>query len=76
MSWQAWTTIGVVLGMILILIRGRFGPDVVVVGAVSLLVFLGILTPSQALAGMANPGMATVAVLYVVVCGLTETGAV
>ncbi|HED53847.1 MAG TPA: SLC13 family permease [Phycisphaerales bacterium] len=76
MTWQAWTTIGVVLGMILVLIRGRFGPDVVVVGAVALLVFLGILTPSQALAGMANPGMATVAVLYVVVCGLTETGAV
>lgn len=76
MTWQAWTTIGVIVSMILVLARGRFGPDVVVVGAVSLLVFLGVLTPGEALAGMANQGMATIAVLYVVVCGLTETGAV
>lgn len=76
MSWQAWTTVGVILAMVLVLIRGRYGPDVVVVGAVALLVFLGVLTPSEALDGMANQGMATIAVLYVVVCGLTETGAV
>lgn len=76
MTWQAWTTIGVIVAMILVLARGRFGPDVIVVGAVALLVFLGVLTPGQALDGMANQGMATIAVLYVVVCGLTETGAV
>ncbi|MEM8756986.1 MAG: SLC13 family permease [Planctomycetota bacterium] len=76
MIWQAWTTIGVIGLMVALLARGRFGTDVVVVGAAALLVFLGILTPGEALAGMANPGMATVAVLYVVVCGLTETGAV
>ncbi len=76
MSWQAWTTLGVILAMVLTLARGRFGPDVVIVGAVALLVFLGVLTPGQALGGMANEGVATIAVLYVVVCGLTETGAV
>jgi len=76
MSWQAWTTIGVIISMIFVLARGRFGPDVIVVGAVALLVFLGVLTPGEALNGMANQGMATIAVLYVVVCGLTETGAV
>ena len=76
MSWQAWTTLGVILAMVLTLARGRFGPDVVIVGAVALLVFLGVLTPAQALSGMSNEGVATIAVLYVVVCGLTETGAV
>ncbi|MCA9272169.1 MAG: anion permease [Phycisphaerales bacterium] len=76
MTWQAWTTLGVILAMVLVLVRGRYGPDVVIVAAVSLLVFLGVLRPDEALAGMSNQGVVTIAVLYVVVCGLTETGAV
>ncbi len=76
MNWQAWTTLGVILAMVLVLVRGRYGPDVVTVAAVALLVFLGVLRPDEALAGMSNQGVATIAVLYVVVCGLTETGAV
>jgi di/tricarboxylate transporter len=42
----------------------------------TLLLVSGILTPQEALAGFANQGMLTVAVLYVVVSGLTETGTV
>ncbi|MFI4893990.1 MAG: SLC13 family permease [Phycisphaerales bacterium JB058] len=76
MNWQAWTTLGVILAMVLVLVRGRYGPDVVIVAAVAQLVFLGVLRPDEALAGMSNQGVATIAVLYVVVCGLTETGAV
>lgn len=76
MTWQAWTTLGVILAMVLVLVRGRYGPDVVIVAAVALLVFLGVLQPEEALAGMSNQGVATIAVLYVVVCGLMETGAV
>ena len=76
MTWQGWATIGVILAMLAVLVRGRFGPDVVIVGAVALLVFLGVLTPKDAIAGMSNEGVVTIAVLYVVVCGLTETGAV
>ncbi|MEM9166571.1 MAG: SLC13 family permease [Planctomycetota bacterium] len=76
MDWQAWLTLGVIGLMVLVIARGRFGPDVIVVAAAALLVFSGVLTVDQALSGMANPGMITVAVLYVVVCGLTETGAV
>lgn len=76
MTWQAWATIAVILAMLVVLVKGRFGPDVVIVGAVALLVFLGVLTPKDAVAGMSNEGVVTIAVLYVVVCGLTETGAV
>ncbi|MEO1583907.1 MAG: SLC13 family permease [Planctomycetota bacterium] len=76
MQWQAWATILVVVLMVLGVARGRAGTDIVVVASVVLLVLLGILTPNEALAGMANPGMITVAVLYVVVAGLNETGAV
>jgi di/tricarboxylate transporter len=45
-------------------------------GALTVLLVTGVLTPAEALAGFANPGMLTVAVLYMVVSGLTETGAV
>ncbi|MEL7484042.1 MAG: SLC13 family permease, partial [Planctomycetota bacterium] len=76
MSWQGWATIAVVVLMVAGVARGRTGTDIVLVASVALLVFLGILTPGEALAGMANPGMITVAVLYVVVAGLNETGAV
>jgi len=74
--WQGWATIAVVGLMVAGVARGRTGTDIVLVASVALLVFLGILTPGEALAGMANPGMITVAVLYVVVAGLNETGAV
>lgn len=76
MEWQGWATIAVVGLMIAGLVRGRVGSDVVIAAGVALLVLLGVLTPAEALSGMANPGMITVAVLYVVVCGMTETGAV
>lgn len=76
MPWQGWATIAVVGLMVAGVARGRTGTDIVLVASVALLVFLGILTPGEALAGMANPGMITVAVLYVVVAGLNETGAV
>ncbi len=76
MEWQGWATIAVVGLMVAGVARGRTGTDIVLVASVALLVLLGILTPAQALDGMSNPGMITVAVLYVVVAGLNETGAV
>jgi di/tricarboxylate transporter len=36
----------------------------------------GILSPSEALSGLSNPGLATVAVLFVVATGLVDTGAI
>ena len=45
------------------------------VGAVVLCGLVGIIKPSEAFSGFANPGMLTVGALYVVVAGLTETGA-
>jgi len=74
--WQGWITLGVIGLTLAALIRGRVGPDIVLAAAVAILVFAGVLSPAEALAGMANEGLATVAVLYVLVAGLTETGAV
>ncbi len=50
--------------------------DIIMSAGLTLLLVSGILLPEEALAGFANQGMLTVAVLYIVVSGLTETGAV
>ena len=44
--------------------------------ALALLLVFGVLGPVEALAGFANPGVITIATLYVVAAGLKETGAV
>ncbi|HUY34032.1 MAG TPA: SLC13 family permease [Pirellulales bacterium] len=73
---DAWFTLGVVGLIFGLLIRTRIAPDVVLIGGVALLLLKGILQPSQALAGMANEGMATVGVLYIVGAGVRQTGGV
>jgi di/tricarboxylate transporter len=50
--------------------------DIIMSAGLTLLLVSGILLPEEALAGFANQGMLTVAVLYIMVSGLTETGAV
>jgi di/tricarboxylate transporter len=72
---QAWITLAVVALVIGLLAATRVGPDLVLLGAVTLLLTLGVLRPADALAGFANEGMITVGVLFVVAAGLHETGA-
>ncbi|MEZ5502201.1 MAG: SLC13 family permease [Halioglobus sp.] len=76
MSTDAWITLLVVGLSLACLVSNRFSPEIVLVGALSSLLLVGVLDTSQALAGFANPGLVTVAVLYVVVAGLVDTGAV
>jgi di/tricarboxylate transporter len=76
MTWEAWLSVGVVGLVIGLLALTRFAADVVLVGGVTILLLSGVLTPSQALSGLSNEGMVTVAVLYVVAAGLRETGAI
>ena len=76
LGWQGWLSIGLVALSFILFLRTRVAPDVITSGALTVLLVTGVLTPGEALAGFANPGMLTVAVLYIVVSGLTETGAV
>jgi di/tricarboxylate transporter len=76
MGWEAWLTlavIGVCFGM---MAATRVAPDIVMTMGLTILLVSGVLSPAEALAGFSNEGMLTVAVLYVVVAGLTDTGAV
>ncbi len=76
MTWDAWLAIAVVVFVIGSLALTKLAADVVLVAGVTFLLLSGVLTPAEALAGLSNEGMVTVAVLYVVAAGLRETGAV
>ncbi len=76
MGLDAWFALFVVASVLGMLVFTRVGADIVFMGGLTLLLTLGVLSPGDALAGFANPGMITVAALYVVVAGLQETGGV
>ncbi|USZ49732.1 SLC13 family permease [Halomonas sp. DN3] len=76
MVWDAWLSSFTVVGVLLALALTRIAPDAILLAAMSLLLVTGVLSPDEALAGFANPGVMTIAALYVVAAGLKETGAV
>jgi di/tricarboxylate transporter len=76
MVWEGWFAIGVTTLCFTLLALTRYSPDTIMVGGLTLLLLAGVLSPEEALAGLANEGMVTVGVLYVVVSGLRETGGI
>ncbi|WP_368733725.1 SLC13 family permease [Glutamicibacter soli] len=75
-DFDAVFTMVVVALVLIMLVVTRLSADIVVMGAALVLMLTGILAPEEALSGFSNTGVLTVAVLYVVAAGLTETGAV
>ena len=75
-TYQAPTTVAIVLMVFVLLAVTSWAPDLILLFAVSLLLLLQIVTPAEALAGLANEGMVTIAVLCVVSAGVQETGGV
>ncbi|MEQ9379945.1 MAG: SLC13 family permease [Pirellulales bacterium] len=82
MPWEAWLTFVVVLTVVIALVGELAGADVVLTSGLVVLIAAGEFTGSerlptieQGVAGLGNPGLATVGVLFVVVAGLTHTGA-
>jgi len=75
MSHDGWIVIAVVAATGLGLSITRIGSDLILVSALTVLLLLNVISPEVALSGFSNPGLAAVAVLYVVVSGCIETGA-
>jgi len=75
LDWTAWATLATVLGMLVVLVREMARPDVTLVGAVAVLVALGILTPQEAFSGFSNGAVIAVGSLFVVAAGVQNTGA-
>ena len=74
LSWQGWATIAVTLGVFVLNAIATLPAEIIFLGGTAVLYVSGILTEEDALAGFSNPGMITVAVLYIVVTGLSQTG--
>ncbi len=82
MPWEAWFTVGVVCLLIIGLARNFGPPDLLALGALTLLIVVGKLSgstrlpvPEDAVANFGSTALVTVGVLFVIVTGLTQTGA-
>jgi di/tricarboxylate transporter len=80
MIWEAWVVLVVVVLLLYALARNLAAPDIVLMGAVTILMTMSLASdrfpsPRVMAAGFGNEGLLTVAVLFVVAAGLTETGA-
>lgn len=76
MDWQAWLAISLTLGVLITLTVTRLDPHLVMMAALAILSVVGVLGPEEVLAGFGNPGLITVAAMFVVAAGLDASGAI
>lgn len=79
MSWEAWFTLAIVFAMVVAMAR-NMATDMIMLGAVVMFLAAGLFSDAfpdagKLLSGLGNEAVVTVAVLYVVVAGLSRTGA-
>jgi di/tricarboxylate transporter len=75
MSWQAWLTLIVVIGTVVLLVRDTVQPAIAVLGADIVLMVAGVIDTEAAFSGFSNPAPITVAALFVVAAAVAKTGA-
>ncbi|WP_168012180.1 SLC13 family permease [Halomonas salinarum] len=76
MSLDAWLAVAVVVAVFPMMALTRIGTDMILLGAVVVLMTLGVIGPDQALAGFSSSGLFTVAFMYVLVASIRETGGI
>ncbi len=74
MSWPIIVTFATLASIVAGLTLTKIAPDMVLLGALAILIVSGIVTPEEALSGFANEGLATVGALFIVAEGLRQTG--
>ncbi|MDE2460069.1 MAG: SLC13 family permease [Gammaproteobacteria bacterium] len=75
MPLNAWLAVAVTLLCLVALATTSIGTDLVMVGAITVLMLLRVITPEQAFAGFANDSVLSIAALFAVAAGLRETSA-
>ncbi|HSK15057.1 MAG TPA: SLC13 family permease [Gaiellaceae bacterium] len=75
MGWQAWFTLAVVVATVGVLVSERVAPAFAVLGAVTVLLVVGVVDAEQAFSGFSNPAPLTVAALYVLAGAVQKTRA-
>jgi di/tricarboxylate transporter len=80
MPWEGWFTLILLAGVLYALAREIAGPDVVMLGAMAILMGMGAISPlfpspKEIVGQFGNEGLVTVGTLFVVAAGLSQTGA-
>lgn len=76
MEWQGWFSIFLTLTVLLVLIFSKTKPHFVMLSAMTLLSVTGVLTIEESLAGFSNPGLITVAAMFVLAAGVYASGGI
>lgn len=74
-GWEAWFTLGVIAIIVVALMKEIARPELILLGALGLLLFAGVVGPETAFQGFANPAVFTIGALYVVAAGIQRTEA-
>ena len=74
LGWQAWYTVVVVLAMFLSLIYTKIRTEMAFLATITALFVAGVLDIKGAFGGFSSESVLVVAVLFVVIAGLTNTG--
>ena len=75
MQAEAWTTLAILVLVLIAIAREFAAPDVAMAGGLLALGALGVLDATETFAGFANPVLPAIAGLLMVSAGLRETGA-
>lgn len=73
LPWKAWMAFSILCLLLALLIKNTFPTQVAMLLALLAMLAFKVVTPSQALTGFSNTGVATVAVLFVVAEGIQRT---
>lgn len=69
-------TLLVLVAVLSALMSNKLPAEVIMMAALVAVLLGGVISPEQALVGFSNPGLMTVAILYVVAAALRDTGAI
>src|SRR5690606_10341311 len=76
MGWDAWLTVALTFFALGALAFTRIGPHMVMMLVLIVLSATGILSGGEGLQGFSNPGLITVAAMFIVAAGINATGGI
>ena len=76
MTFEGWITLGTLAVIIGLMLTNRFGIDIIMFGGLVALMLMGVLEPTTAIRGFADPSVIMIAGLFVIAAAMKETGAI
>ena len=73
---DVWIVSAILLTTVVLLITEKIPVDLTAIGVLAALMIFGILTPTEAVQGFANPAVITVGSMFIISRGMMRTGAV